>query len=138
MNTTITQNVRVENQLIWLNSKIRIKGAPFLWKDALQKGLKYVYQLFGGQEFKSEVHIQREYGLGILRYNGLKKAIPREWKEYFQEYAPQQYMPIPPHNYDQSLNMYGQSWSRKVYKFLQDDVMLIHNKYLKWETRTRY
>ena len=39
-------NTRIENQIIWYNSKIRIKGKPIFWADVYGQGLKFVYQLF--------------------------------------------------------------------------------------------
>ena len=43
-------------------------------------------------------------------------------------------MPISPYNYDVCINTQGKHLSRKVYKFLAEDVMLIHNKYMKWRS----
>ena len=37
---------RYENQFIWYNSLVRIKGKPFMWNDVYGRGLKYIYQLF--------------------------------------------------------------------------------------------
>ena len=39
-------NVRIENQIIWYNSKIRVSDKPIMWNDLYKKGLKYVHQLF--------------------------------------------------------------------------------------------
>ena len=41
-------------------------------------------------------------------------------------------MPLPPQNYDLAITIYKKNLSQKIYKFLADDVMLIHNKYMKW------
>ena len=127
-----TGSIRVENQLIWYNSLIRIDKKPIFWRDVYCKGLKYVYQLFQDKKFKSDETIYEEYGLSKLRYNGLKKAIPKEWKAFFQQTEASQYMPIPPHNYDQCRYVYKGSFSRRMYKYLQQDCMEIHNKYMKW------
>ena len=126
-------NKRIENQLVWYNSEIRVKNKPVMWNDAYLAGLKYVHQLFDRGEFKTCEQINQEYGLSVMRYNSLKVAIPAEWKDFFKETDKGCFCPLPPHNYDKCLYVYGRSWSRQVYNLLLDDVMLMHNKYLKWK-----
>ena len=46
---------------------------------------------------------------------------------------PIQYHPIPPHKYDVCIFTNSKGWSRKVYTFLREDIMLLHNKYVKWK-----
>ena len=123
---------RIENQILWYNSQIKIKGKCIMWNDTSKKGLKYVYQLFENQKFKEHDQVWEEYGLTKLRYNSLKVAIPKEWKEFFTNNPTSTYCPIPPHNYDTCIQDKSTSLSQKVYKFLSDDAMLIHNKYIKW------
>ena len=101
-----------------------------MWKDAYAKGLRYIYQLFENNNLKSEQTIVQQYGITQLRYNSLKSAIPRERKTFFQETPMSCYLPIPPPNYDTCL--YVTNILQKVYKSLAEDVMLIHNKYIKW------
>ena len=124
------RNFRIENQYLWYNSDITIKGKSFLWKDAEQKGLEYVHQLFQELKFKEDKQLIEQYGLTKLRINSLKAAIPQDWKRFFTSTHKQQYMPLPPHNYDTSLK--DKKISQKVYQYLQDDVMIIHNKYMAW------
>ena len=71
-----------------------------------------------------------EYGLTKLRYNSLKMAINQELKEFFKETPVSTYTPVPPHNYDVCLRQ--QNFSSIVYKKELDDVLSVHNKYLKW------
>ena len=125
---------RIENQMIWYNSRIRIKNTPVMWNDVYQRGLKYVHQLYEGRKFKSDEQVMEQYGLNKLRYNGLKLAIPKEWKDFFQSNPKISYLPLPPHNYDLINTVYIKGLSHKIYKFLQDDCMLIHNKYVKWRS----
>ena len=125
-------NKRIENQIIWYNSQVCIEGKPFFWADTHQRGLKYIYQLFKQKQFKSHQQVYQEYGLTKLRYNSLITALPKEWKDFFQQTSEMEYMPLPPHNYDQIIVGITKNTSRKVYKFLADDVMLLHNKYMKW------
>ena len=123
-------NRRIDNQIIWYNSDIKIGGKMVFWKDVYVKGLKYLYQLFQEQQFKSEAEVWTEFRLTKLRYNSLKCAIPQDWKLFFLTTKPQTYLPIAPHNYETSLQV--KNLSQRVYKFLADDVMLIHSKYIKW------
>ena len=90
------RNVRIENQIIWYNSKIKINQKLVMWRDVWSKGLKYVHQLFYNQEFISGPRAKELFGLTTLRYNSLKVALPREWVEYFRQYSRSQYCPIPP------------------------------------------
>ena len=126
------QNVRVENQIIWYNSRIRIGKGPFLWADCLRKGLMFVYQLFEKQCFKSEVCLMEQYGLSTLRVNSLKSAIPKEWMEYFLVTPLETISPIPPHTYDMCVGVYQYGLSQKIYKFILEDVIIMSNKYIKW------
>ena len=43
-----------------------------------------------------------------------------------------EYMPLPPHNYDQAIHVYKKGFSQKVYKYLSEDTFILYNKYLKW------
>ena len=126
--------VRTENQLIWYNSKIRIRGKPFYWQDAYKQGLRFVHQLFEDRQFKPDETIWQEFHLNTLRYNSLKAAIPKEWKEFFIHQHRGTYFPLPPHLYDFYALTIWNGLSRKVYKFMMDDCLLIHNKYVKWRT----
>ena len=128
---------RIENQLIWYNSCIRVGDKPIFWKEARKKGLRYVHQLFSNQALKSEEQMYQEYGITRLMYNSLKVSIPREWKLFFTRTPAQTFLPIPPHNLDNALYAYPKQLSRKVYSLLAEDLMLLHNKYMKWKMETR-
>ena len=127
-----TKNTRIENQLIWFNSYIRIKGKPFLWSDALDKGLIYVHQLFRDQMFKTEDEIKTQYGITTLRYNSLKTAIPAKWTAFFKSNPYSSFCPMPPHEYDSCTQVYKHSVSREIYQYLSGDVIYIQNKLMKW------
>ena len=77
------KNKRVENQIIWYNSEIKLNNKVFMWKDVYDKGLKYVHQLFENKKFKSQQEVWQQYGLTKLRFNSLKVAIPTYFKEFF-------------------------------------------------------
>ena len=126
------RNKRVENQLIWYNSQIRVENKIIWWKDVHNKGLKYVHQLFCERKFISIEEAKECYGLSVMRLNSLKKALPEEWRSFFQEEEKSIFFPLPPHNYDQIQVTTGKSFSKEVYDVMADDRLLIHNKYIKW------
>ena len=123
---------RVENQIIWFNSQIQIGKKLIFWKDVYDKGLLYVYQLFGDGKFKDAERIQEEFGLPLMRYNSLKAAIPVEWKDFFLTTPKSVFFPLPPHTYDLLVVGSLTNFSQKVYKYLADDILLIHNKFMAW------
>ena len=123
---------REENQIIWYNSSIRIKDKPFFWKNNYNKGLMCVHQLFDDQKFKPYEQVYREYGLTMMRYNSLKCALPNEWVTFFEENPKGTFCPIAPYIFDECIYTLKTSLANKVYKFLSEDVMLLHNKYMKW------
>ena len=123
---------RVDNQVIWYNSQVRVAGKPIMWNDIYQKGLLYVHQLFKDKHFKTEEEVQEEFGLTPLRYNSLKTSIPSDWKTFFQNNHKLTYMPIAPHIYDRTQTEFCNSFSKRVYKYLGGDMLEIHNKYITW------
>ena len=123
---------RIENQIIWYNSQIRINGRPVMWNDIYKKGLKYVYQLFEGGHFRGENEVYREFGLTKLRYNSIKVAIPKEWKKFFCETPRSVYLPIPPQNYDIVISTGGKGLSQKIYRYISQDISQLQNKFLGW------
>ena len=127
------RNNRIENQIIWYNSHLRIQQKPFMWKDTYQWGLKYVHQLFEGCKFRPAIQLWEDYGLTQLRYNSLKCALPASWKSFFTTHEKSQYFPLPPLNFDTSINNPG-SLSTKIYKEINGDILHIVNKYRKWES----
>ena len=122
---------RFDNQLLWYNSRIRVRDKPFFWLDSYDRGLKYVYQLFHDQDFKSEQEVRDEYGLSTLRYNALKASIPKDIKQFFVQNEKSTFLPLAPHTYDFCILSPGQT-SRKAYKSFSDDALAVHNKYLQW------
>ena len=126
-------NFRIENQLLWYNSNIRIRNRPFFWADVYQMGLKYVSQLFYQKNFKSEQMVQEEYGLNQMRYNSLKSALPGQWKDFFLSHEKEEYFPVPPHKYDQLIVMGHKGVASKVYGYLAEDISILFPKYYKWD-----
>ena len=126
-------NRRIDNQLIWLNSQIRIRDKVILWSDVQKRGLKYVYQLFKEGRYKTENEMWSEFGLSSLRYNSLKVSLPRDWRDFFLVNSQKDFLPVSPHNYDLSCNVYGKKWIKTVYNLMAEDVLLVHNKFIKWK-----
>ena len=124
--------VRIENQLIWYNSSIRIRDKPIMWSDVYRKRLKFVYQLLQDGMYKTDQLVFEEYGLTKMRFNSLKAAIPTDWKLFFQSTTLSAFLPLPSHNVDKCIHVFGRGFSQEVYKFLAEDVMSIHNKYMGW------
>ena len=122
--------------MLWYNSRIRIAGKPVFWKNNLKGGLEYVYQLFGEDGFKSEEQVFLQFGLSKMRFNSLKVAIPKEWKDFFVEHVKEQYFPLPPSNYDRCI--ISSNFSREVYKTISTDVSFIHSKFVKWQQDLGY
>ena len=127
---------RIENQLIWYNSYIRIQDKPFMWRDAYEKGLKYVHQLFSNKAFKSSQEITNEFGISEMRYNSIKAAIPQKWKEFFRENELGTFSPLPPHNYDTIESF--KNLSKKVYEYINGDIQFISKKFNKWNQEKGY
>ena len=66
------------NQILWMNSEIRIGGVPILWKQNAKKGLLFVKQLISNVGWISHHDAERKFGLNILQLNALKVAIPKK------------------------------------------------------------
>ena len=124
---------RTENQMLWYNSNIRVGNRPIMWNDVYKQGLKFVHQLFRDGAFKSDEEVLQCFKLTKLRYNSLKAAIPTEWRSFFLENVPQVYTPIPPHNYDMAIHVHKRGFSSLVYKSINGDMLLSHNKFLGWK-----
>ena len=124
---------RIENQIIWYNSNIRVKNRPIMWNDIYLNGLVYVHQLFEDQKLKTFQRVREEYGLSQLRYNSIISALPKTWKIFFLGTPAILFNPIPPHHYDQAIMVFTKGLSRRIYKLLQEDILGIHNKFIKWK-----
>ena len=68
------------DDIIWLNSDIKVRGLPILWEDIISKGLIYIRQLFQNRRWISPEQAMQQFGLDIMRYNALKVAVPRKIK----------------------------------------------------------
>ena len=123
-------NFRIENQLLWYNSSIRINNRVFMWNNIHKRGLKYVYQLFENQKYKSDEQVWEEFGLSKLEYNSIKTAMPESWKNFFTAHSACTYLPVPPHTYDTVVMC--QTKNKYIYKYISEDITLVVNKFNKW------
>ena len=122
---------RIENQIIWYNSRVRINNKPIFWEDCYERNLVYVHQLFQEGKFFEDNEVMYLFKLSKMRYNSLKSALPQEWKEFFILHQKQEYLPVPPQNYDQMF--LEENFSRKVYHYITGDLLLLQNKFVKWK-----
>ena len=65
-----------QQQILWLNSSIRINNRPFLWITPLRKGLLTVVQLVDNGRFISAKLAFERFGLDLMEYNAILSAIP--------------------------------------------------------------
>ena len=79
---------QVLNQNIWLNSHIRINKKVVCFKDWMEQGIQWIGDLIqennvGERKFMSEADLTTKLGFKpmFLKYQGLIKAIPNEWKK---------------------------------------------------------
>ena len=113
------KGMRIDNQIIWYNSNIRIKNKPVMWNDVFDRGLLYIHQLYQDMQLKSDKQVWEQYGLTTLRYNSLNTSIPTQWKNFFSTTPCQCYFPIAPHEYDNCISSNKQSISNRVYKYIK-------------------
>ena len=66
------------DELIWLNSRIKIMNQPICWKKAISNGLLYLHQLFENGAWISKAVTKEKFGLSIMSLNSLKSAIPKD------------------------------------------------------------
>ena len=67
------------DQVIWLNSAIKISGSIVWWSHIFKRGLKFTSQLFTNNQLISCGVANASYGLSIMEYNSLVSAIPLSW-----------------------------------------------------------
>ena len=71
------------DEVIWLNSKIRIKGKPVLWPKVADK-LTFISDILKTDGYIDSLQAQSRFGLGMMEFNALKSAIPNTLKKSVQ------------------------------------------------------
>ena len=77
-------NANINNQIIWLNSHIRIENKLVYHKDCIENGLLEIRHLYNENKLLDRNMINIVYGveLTVMEYNSLISAIPRQWRKY--------------------------------------------------------
>ena len=68
-------------QVIWLNSQIRIENKPVKWGHWINRGIVYIEDMVNGNNFKTA----EELRVNWLEHSALLKAFPNFWKERINE-----------------------------------------------------
>ena len=127
------KNSNLDNQVIWYNSRLRLKNKGFFWSDCYKKGLKYVYQLFEEGQLLPAGEMLQRYGVSQLRYNSIISVIPGEWKEHFKEISQRSFLPLPPNNYERVMLSGAKDLSKNVYQYILEDPSILMDKFVKWK-----
>ena len=81
-NVKVANSNQVENQVIWLNSEIKIDNKPLFNKKWFEKGIIQIKDLLDNCKFISLQKFQDKYEIrDVMHYLGLVSAIPKEWKK---------------------------------------------------------
>ena len=67
--------------MIWLNSLICVDGKPIWDEKCYRRGLKTLDQLIVGSRFLFCKEAMDQYSLGIMLYNAIISAIPKECRD---------------------------------------------------------
>ena len=126
------KDCRIENQLLWYNSRIRISGKPFYWADLYKNGLVFIHQLFEKGELKTFQQVKEEFGISQLRFNSLQSALSMDFKLELKQLTRSDFLPAPPHNFERYTQITKLSLAKEVYQYISQDVMEIHGKFIKW------
>ena len=110
------------NQLLWWNSHIKANDRPILITSALDKGLKYVDQLYTEQKFISQQEASQKYGLTIMQFNMIKSAIKKTVKDSYLEVETDRVYPI----------LTANNVSRMVYDNIKKTNQILDPPIIKW------
>ena len=121
----------VLQQMIWLNSHVRIAGKPTLILKAFRQGLTTVacFVDVEGRQI-DPLFVCQIYNLDIMTYNKLWSAIPGDWRKLILTGE----IELGPEMYKADEIKTCRSPVSFVYKILTDDVMHSHEVYCKWQT----
>ena len=78
---TSIEESKVENEILWWNSHIRIGNSPIRWRIPYERGLLWVHQLYEKNKLISIKEAKERYGLSYIQLYSLDQAIPQAWKE---------------------------------------------------------
>ena len=86
---SVIANEQCVNQMIWLNSHIKVKNEVLIYKDYIAQGIFYIKQLidpstntwYDCEIFFAKYNVSKNF----LKFHKLMAAIPKEWKAYGQQ-----------------------------------------------------
>ena len=122
---------RIENQIIWFNSEILVQNNLIFFKEAWQKGLIYVHQLFEEGQVISAIKAVRQYNLSFLQLNAIITALPNAWKTFFKTTCKISYHPLPPDIYE--MCTITENFTGIIYKRLIENQDVLVQKANKWQ-----
>ena len=82
------ETIPIKQQIIWLNSAIKINGKIVFYPQYFKAGMVLVADLWSNEEnaFKTHSQIENEFGkIPFTAYLGILKAIPDQWKVSLRE-----------------------------------------------------
>jgi hypothetical protein len=74
----------IRRQWLWMNKNIKINGQEIKWKLWIDKGINKIHNIVNNKgEFYTAREIEQKYNIicHFLRYNSLKDAIPKVWRD---------------------------------------------------------
>ena len=85
-----TQDVKqckINTQIIWLNSQIRIDNKLIYHKQCIENGLLELNQLYNDNRLldRNMINIVYAVDLIIMEYNSIISAIPRQWRKHMRD-----------------------------------------------------
>ena len=119
-------------QIIWLNSNIRIENKPIWWPIAASAGLMFTSQIIGKDGFISNEAAYSNFKLTTMQMNSLKVAIPSKFKIFCQQNAENVHFTDPKF----FAVMDADSPASLIYKQIADDCPAIEAKEAKWHQET--
>ena len=121
------QDLNVSNQVIWLNSHIRVNDTPIYWKTPAQKKLLYVSDIVNDRGYISHEEAASKYSLTVMMLNSLKTAIPKDIVQWCMENEETSFTD---HKFAQMIHL--EKPSSMVYKQLSPHSAYVSQKEEQW------
>jgi hypothetical protein len=74
----------IRRQWLWMNKHIKINKQEIKWNTWINKGIKLIHDIVDNEgKFLTINELQQKYSVtgDFLKYNSLKDAIPKEWRD---------------------------------------------------------
>ena len=66
-----------EKCFIWCNKNIKVEGKEIFLREAYQRGLKFVHQMYRDGVLKTVDELKEEFGLSVMQVNSIITACPK-------------------------------------------------------------